>query len=166
MYHSTRPPNNSMLRPLKSIIVLDTLLLLFSLSGATAACLLWFYLVLAWKLTGPQVRPVFRSLPSLFMNHNRMHDCISSNLRTMGSAATYQTCTVALPFQARRQVCHVPTERTSSTSSGPAWQAAFNDLLSQGIFNSDSNSWLVQRKTAALEFTTRTLRQAIAQWVR
>lgn len=117
MYHSTRPPNNSILRPLKSVIVLDTLLQLFSLSGATAACLLWFYLVLAWKPTGPKVRPVFRSLPSLFMNHNRMHDWISSNLSPyMGSAATYRTCTVALPFLARRLglhtvMCHLKERR-------------------------------------------------------
>ncbi|MBA0604810.1 hypothetical protein Godav_017447, partial [Gossypium davidsonii] len=35
----------------------------------------------------------------------------------------------------------------------------------QGIFNSDGESWLIQRKTAALEFTTRTLRQAMGRWV-
>ncbi|KAL3572016.1 hypothetical protein D5086_025920 [Populus alba] len=33
-----------------------------------------------------------------------------------------------------------------------------------GIFNSDGDTWLFQRKTAALEFTTRTLRQAMARW--
>ncbi|WZZ31517.1 hypothetical protein YC2023_014918 [Brassica napus] len=43
--------------------------------------------------------------------------------------------------------------------------AAFHDLLGQGIFNSDGDTWLMQRKTAALEFTTRTLRQAVARWV-
>ncbi|KAL0426011.1 UNVERIFIED_CONTAM: cytochrome [Sesamum radiatum] len=32
-----------------------------------------------------------------------------------------------------------------------------------GIFNSDGDTWLFQRKTAALEFTTRTLRQAMAR---
>ncbi|GJM92522.1 hypothetical protein PR202_ga08999 [Eleusine coracana subsp. coracana] len=44
------------------------------------------------------------------------------------------------------------------------WQAAFHDLLGQGIFNSDGDTWVLQRKTAALEFTTRTLRQAMARW--
>ncbi|KAJ0105130.1 hypothetical protein Patl1_17704 [Pistacia atlantica] len=34
-----------------------------------------------------------------------------------------------------------------------------------GIFNSDGDTWRFQRKTAALEFTTRTLRQAMARWV-
>jgi fatty acid omega-hydroxylase len=41
----------------------------------------------------------------------------------------------------------------------------FHDLLGEGIFNSDGDTWLFQRKTAALEFTTRTLRQAMARWV-
>jgi fatty acid omega-hydroxylase len=41
----------------------------------------------------------------------------------------------------------------------------FHDLLGDGIFNSDGETWLFQRKTAALEFTTRTLRQAMARWV-
>ncbi|MBA0637267.1 hypothetical protein Godav_025554 [Gossypium davidsonii] len=34
----------------------------------------------------------------------------------------------------------------------------------QGILTSDGESWLIQRKTAALEFTTRTLRQATGRW--
>ncbi|PPS04231.1 hypothetical protein GOBAR_AA16424 [Gossypium barbadense] len=48
---------------------------------------------------------------------------------------------------------------------GPHWQAAFHDLLGQGILTSDGESWLIQRKTAALGFTTRTLRQAMGRWV-
>ncbi|MBA0826640.1 hypothetical protein Goarm_011468, partial [Gossypium armourianum] len=43
--------------------------------------------------------------------------------------------------------------------------SVFHDLLGQGIFNSDGDTWLFQRRTAALEFTTRTLRQAMARWV-
>ncbi|MBA0664400.1 hypothetical protein Goklo_004413 [Gossypium klotzschianum] len=43
-------------------------------------------------------------------------------------------------------------------------RAAFHDLLGQGILTSDGESWLIQRKTAALEFTTRTLRQATGCW--
>ncbi|KAK5839508.1 hypothetical protein PVK06_008306 [Gossypium arboreum] len=44
-------------------------------------------------------------------------------------------------------------------------QAAFHDLLGQGILTSDGESWLIQRKTAALGFTTRTLRQAMGHRV-
>ena len=37
--------------------------------------------------------------------------------------------------------------------------------VGEGIFNSDGETWRFQRKTAALEFTTRTLRQAMARRV-
>ncbi|PKI66455.1 cytochrome P450 86A1 [Punica granatum] len=154
---------------------MDPLLLLFSLSAATCAYLLWFYL-LARNLTGPKVWPVFGSLPYLFLNRKRMHDWIASNLCSTGGAATYQTCTIALPFLARRQgfytvtchpknIEHVLRTRFDNYPKGPTWQTAFHDLLGQGIFNSDGDTWLIQRKTAALEFTTRTLRQAMARWV-
>lgn len=154
---------------------MDSLLLFFSLSASTIAYLLWFYL-LARKLTGPKVWPIFGSLPFLFMNRKRMHDWIASNLRSTGGAATYQTTTIALPFLARRQgfytvtchpknIEHVLRTRFDNYPKGPTWQTAFHDLLGQGIFNSDGDTWLIQRKTAALEFTTRTLRQAMARWV-
>ncbi|KAK4793465.1 hypothetical protein SAY86_023900 [Trapa natans] len=154
---------------------METFLLLFGLSAATASYLLWFYL-LARKLTGPPVWPVFGSLPFLFVNRKRMHDWIAGNLRSTGGAATYQTSTIALPFLARRQgfytvtchpknIEHVLRTRFDNYPKGPTWQTAFHDLLGQGIFNSDGDTWLIQRKTAALEFTTRTLRQAMARWV-
>ncbi|CAL9056994.1 unnamed protein product [Musa banksii] len=104
-----------------------------------------------------------------------MHDWISDNLRATGEAATYQTCILPLPLLARRQglvtvTCHprnlehVLRSRFENYPKGPQMQAAFHDLLGRGIFNSDGETWLIQRKTAALEFTTRTLRQAMARW--
>jgi fatty acid omega-hydroxylase len=60
---------------------------------------------------------------------------------------------------------HILKTRFDNYPKGPTWQAVFHDLLGDGIFNSDGNTWLFQRKTAALEFTTRTLRQAMARWV-
>ncbi|KAL0533590.1 hypothetical protein IC582_027628 [Cucumis melo] len=136
---------------------------------------IWFHF-LARKLTGPPVWPLIGSLPALISNRRRLHDWIAGNLRATGGAATYQTCTVALPFIAKRQgfytvtchprnIEHVLRTRFENYPKGPDWQAAFHDLLGQGIFNSDGEIWLIQRKTAALEFTTRTLRQAMDRWV-
>ncbi|KAB2073848.1 hypothetical protein ES319_A07G112500v1 [Gossypium barbadense] len=144
-------------------------------AAATFAYAIWFYL-LAKRLSGPRVWPLVGSLPFLFMNRRRMHDWIASNLRATGGSATYQTCTIAIPFLARKQgfytvtchpknIEHVLRTRFDNYPKGPHWQAAFHDLLGQGIFNSDGESWLIQRKTAALEFTTRTLRQAMGRWV-
>ncbi|KAL3624154.1 hypothetical protein CASFOL_032970 [Castilleja foliolosa] len=157
---------------------MDTILLYLTLAAATtSAYLLWFTL-LARKLTGPNVYPLVGSLPHLFKNRTRLHDWIATNLHVtnLTTTATYQTCTIAIPFLARKQglytvTCHpknlehILKTRFNNYPKGPTWQTAFHDLLGQGIFNSDGETWLIQRKTAALEFTTRTLRQAMARWV-
>ncbi|KAI4302970.1 hypothetical protein MLD38_038655 [Melastoma candidum] len=149
---------------------LPTALLIFS---AAAAYLLWFRFI-SWTLTGPRVWPLVGSLPGLIRNANRMHEWIADNLRACGG--TYQTCICPVPFLARKQglvtvTCdpknleHILKAKFDNYPKGPTWQAVFHDLLGDGIFNSDGDTWVFQRKTAALEFTTRTLRQAMARWV-
>lgn len=140
---------------------------------AVTAYLLWFTFI-SRSLKGPQMWPLLGSLPGLIENCDRLHDWISDNLRACGG--TYQTCIWAFPFFATKQglvtvTCdprnleHILKTRFDNYPKGPTWQAVFHDLLGQGIFNSDGDTWLFQRKTAALEFTTRTLRQAMARWV-
>lgn len=149
---------------------ISTALLLLSIA---AAYLVWFRSVTR-LLGGPRVWPLLGSLPGLIQNANRMHEWIADNLRACGG--TYQTCTCPIPFLARKQglvtvTCdpknleHILKLRFDNYPKGPTWQAVFHDLLGEGIFNSDGDTWLFQRKTAALEFTTRTLRQAMARWV-
>ncbi|KAH7513909.1 hypothetical protein FEM48_Zijuj11G0032900 [Ziziphus jujuba var. spinosa] len=141
--------------------------------SAVTVYLIWFKFI-SRSMTGPRVWPVLGSLPGLIENANRMHDWIADNLRACGG--TYQTCICAVPFLAKKQghvtvtcdpknVEHILRARFDNYPKGPTWQAAFHDLLGDGIFNSDGATWLFQRKTAALEFTTRTLRQAMARWV-
>ncbi|KAL7111703.1 hypothetical protein ACP275_05G106600 [Erythranthe tilingii] len=143
------------------------------ISAFAAAYYLWFRSITRF-LKGPTLWPVLGSLPGLIQNSGRMHDWIADNLRACGG--TYQTCICAVPFLARKQglvtvTCdpknleHILKVRFDNYPKGPTWQAVFHDLLGQGIFNSDGDTWLFQRKTAALEFTTRTLRQAMARWV-
>ncbi|KAL5983278.1 hypothetical protein ACLOJK_017362 [Asimina triloba] len=144
------------------------------LAVATSAYAIWFWF-LARSLTGPRVWPIVGSLPGLIANRTYMHDWIASHLKRTPTL-TYQTTTLALPFFARRNclvtvTCnpknleHLLRSHFDNYPKGPMWQAAFHDLLGQGIFNSDGHTWLLQRKTAALEFTTRTLRQAMERWV-
>ncbi|XP_044502185.1 cytochrome P450 86A8-like [Mangifera indica] len=151
-------------------MVIATALLLFS---AVTAYRLWFTFI-SRPLKGPRVWPLLGSLPGLIENCDRMHDWICDNLLACGG--TYQTCICAIPFLARKQglvtvtcdpknVEHILKKRFDNYPKGPTWQAVFHDLLGKGIFNSDGDTWLFQRKTAALEFTTRTLRQAMARWV-
>lgn len=145
----------------------------FMILSAMGAYLIWFSFI-SRSLRGPRVWPLLGSLPGLIQHANRMHDWISDNLRACGG--TYQTCICPIPFLARKQglvtvTCdpknleHILKLRFDNYPKGPTWQAVFHDLLGDGIFNSDGDTWLFQRKTAALEFTTRTLRQAMARWV-
>ncbi|XP_027081147.1 cytochrome P450 86A22 [Coffea arabica] len=148
----------------------STVMMVLSLA---AAYFVWFrFIARSWR--GPRLWPILGSLPGLIQNSQRMHDWIADNLRSCGG--TYQTCIFAVPFLARKQglvtvTCdprnleHILKVRFDNYPKGPTWQAVFHDLLGEGIFNSDGDTWLFQRKTAALEFTTRTLRQAMARWV-
>ncbi|XP_010541445.1 PREDICTED: cytochrome P450 86A1-like [Tarenaya hassleriana] len=142
-------------------------------TAVISAYAIWFYL-LSRRLTGPKVFPLVGSLPFLMANRGRIHDWIAENLHAAGG--TYQTCTIMIPIVAKKQgfytvTCHpknlehILRTRFDNYPKGPMWRTAFHDLLGQGIFNSDGETWLMQRKTAALEFTTRTLRQAMARWV-
>ncbi|KAL7238919.1 hypothetical protein ACSBR2_004920 [Camellia fascicularis] len=152
---------------------MDVSIIALLLFMAVTAYLLWFTFI-SRSLKGPHVWPLLGSLPGLIENMDRMHEWIADNLRACGG--TYQTCICAIPFLARKQghvtvTCdprnleHILKTRFDNYPKGPTWQAVFHDLLGQGIFNSDGDTWLFQRKTAALEFTTRTLRQAMARWV-
>ncbi|XP_054779853.1 cytochrome P450 86A8-like [Prosopis cineraria] len=151
---------------------MDTCTALLFLTAITFY-LLWFTFI-SRSLRGPRVWPLLGSLPGLIENIDRMHEWICDNLRACNG--TYQTCICAIPFLARRQglvtvTCdprnleHILKVRFDNYPKGPTWHAVFHDLLGDGIFNSDGDTWLFQRKTAALEFTTRTLRQAMARWV-
>ncbi|KDP25417.1 hypothetical protein JCGZ_20573 [Jatropha curcas] len=152
---------------------MDMMSMVLMVVSAFVAYLLWWK-IYSRSLNGPSVWPLLGSLPGLIKNSNRMHDWIADNLRSSGG--TYQTCICAIPFLARKQglvtvtcdpknVEHILKARFDNYPKGPTWQSAFHDLLGEGIFNSDGDTWLFQRKTAALEFTTRTLRQAMARWV-
>ncbi|KAL8208059.1 hypothetical protein R6Q57_007471 [Mikania cordata] len=151
---------------------MDVSIALLLFTGVTAY-LLWFTFI-SRSLKGPRVWPLLGSLPGLIENSDRLHEWIADNL--LACNGTYQTCICTVPFLARKQglvtvTCdpknleHILKNRFDNYPKGPTWQAVFHDLLGEGIFNSDGSTWVLQRKTAALEFTTRTLRQAMARWV-
>ncbi|KAG8472992.1 hypothetical protein CXB51_034934 [Gossypium anomalum] len=103
------------------------------------------------------------SLTHLSRMGRRWHQCV---------LYTYRSCVKALPQHGfytvtchLKNIEHILQNRFDNYPRGPHWQAVFHDLLGQGILTSDGESWLIQRKTAALGFTTRTLRQAMGRWV-
>lgn len=89
---------------------MDPILVYSGIIAAITVYFLWFYL-LAQRLSGPKVWPLVGSLPYTFLNRRRFHDWISQNLRSTGVSATYQTCTICIPFLAWKQgfytvTCH------------------------------------------------------------
>ncbi|KAK1312857.1 Cytochrome P450 86A1 [Acorus calamus] len=129
---------------------METETLIFFITTITSAYLVWFWF-LTRTLTGPRVWPIFGSLPGLVANRSRIHDWIADNLRSTGSASTYQTCILPLPFIARRQALftvtcnprnleHMLKSRFENYPKGPILQSAFHDLLGEGIFNSDGDA--------------------------
>ncbi|WOL19631.1 hypothetical protein Cni_G28433 [Canna indica] len=63
-----------------------------------------------------------------------------------------------------QESCACAPDMLRELPQGPADAGCLPRPPGGGIFNSDGETWLLQRKTAALEFTTRTLRQAMARW--
>ncbi|CAM8958584.1 unnamed protein product [Rhodiola kirilowii] len=134
---------------------MDSETMIFITAAFISSYLIWFS-VLASRLNGPKVWPLFGSLPFLYWNRSRFHDWVAENLCKTPSA-TYQTTTIAIPFLARKQgfytvtcnpknIEHILRTRFDNYPKGPTWQIAFHDLLGQGIFNSDGETWLIQRK--------------------
>ncbi|CAN4077707.1 unnamed protein product [Withania somnifera] len=104
------------------------------------AYLLWFKSITK-SMKGPKspkMWPIFGSLPGLLENGNRMHEWIAENLRAVHR--TYQTCICAIPFLARKQ--GLVTVTCDPKNLEHILKFVFHDLLGDGIFNSDGDTWL------------------------
>ena len=83
---------------------------------------------------------------------------------TMARAAGLRCWTIKLPHDPRifgtvdpKVVEHVLVDPVAY-EKGEQWRTAFMDVLGDGIFNADGDSWRQQRKVAAHEFSVRSLR--------
>ncbi|CAM8916294.1 unnamed protein product [Rhodiola kirilowii] len=117
---------------------MDSETMIFITSAFISAYLVWFS-ILASRLNGPKVWPLFGSLPFLYWNRSRFHEWVADNLRKTPSA-TYQTTTIALPFLASKQgfytvtcnpknIEHILRTRFDNYPKGPTWQTAFHGSL-------------------------------------
>ncbi|CAO2831564.1 unnamed protein product [Amaranthus hypochondriacus] len=61
---------------------------------------------------------------------------------------------------------HFLKTRFDNYHKGPRFISLLHDLLGTGIFNSDGHLWRIQRKTASLEFNTRSLKNFVLDSVR
>ncbi|CAO2831562.1 unnamed protein product [Amaranthus hypochondriacus] len=61
---------------------------------------------------------------------------------------------------------HFLKTRFDNYDKGPRYVSLLHDLLGSGIFNCDGDLWKLQRKTAILEFNTRSLKNFILDCIR
>lgn len=110
--------------------------------------------------------PIVGMLPALLHNINRLHDWPTEILRRTG-------CTFVLrgPWFSQMDifctcdpanVLHIFNTNFSNFPKGPEFSKIF-DLLGDGIFNSDSESWRIQRKLAHNLMTSKNFRAFVAK---
>ncbi|KAI3837788.1 hypothetical protein MKX03_017179 [Papaver bracteatum] len=110
------------------------------------------------NVKGPKSWPIIGATIELLMNFNRMHDWATDYF------VESKTFVVRLPFitvtfiAESANVEHVLKTNFDNYPRGKAFQANMEELLGDGIFNSDGEIWRQHRKTTGLEFASRNLR--------
>ncbi|KAI3939016.1 hypothetical protein MKW92_044864, partial [Papaver armeniacum] len=110
------------------------------------------------NVKGPKSWPFIGVLIELLMNYHRMHDWLTDYF------VESKTFKVPLPFTTVTYVAepanveHVLKTNFPNYPKGEAFHTYMEELLGDGIFNSDGEMWRQQRKITSLEFASRNLR--------
>ncbi|XP_057826562.2 cytochrome P450 86B1 [Cryptomeria japonica] len=113
--------------------------------------------------------PLVGMLPSLVVNLERLYEWLTEILK-----AKEGTCVFRGPWLCGMQSVLTCDPRNIEYAlkinfpnypKGQEFHRLFEDLLGDGIFNADSESWLLQRKIASLQFTSQAFRQFTANTV-
>ncbi|XP_074573189.1 cytochrome P450 86B1-like [Curcuma longa] len=111
------------------------------------------------KRQGVAVWPVVGMLPSLLLNiRGNVYEWLTCVLRRQGGTFTFRGpwfSNLHCVFTADpRNLEHLLKTKFASFPKGEYFRATVRDLLGDGIFSADDETWLQQRKTASLEFHT------------
>lgn len=113
---------------------------------------------------GPAIYPLIGSLPILLRNKHRIFEWFTDELKKspthtirFGHPAAGVVVNTANPAN----VEHVLKSRFENYGKGELFCRNLSDLLGNGIFNVDGNSWRLQRKVASHEFSTYSLREFV-----
>ncbi|KAI3849272.1 hypothetical protein MKX03_001671 [Papaver bracteatum] len=110
------------------------------------------------NVKGPKSWPIIGVLIELLMNYHRLHDwvaeyCVESKTFKVPLPFTTVTC-IAEP----ENVEHVLKTNFHNYPKGEAFHTYMEELLGDGIFNSDGEMWKQQRKISSFEFASGNLR--------
>ncbi|KAI3944278.1 hypothetical protein MKW98_016508 [Papaver atlanticum] len=110
------------------------------------------------NVKGPKSWPFIGVLIELLINYHRMHDWLTDYFhesKTFKAPLPFKTITfIAEPAN----VEHVLKTNFHNYPKGEAFHTYLEELLGDGIFNSDGEMWKQQRKISSLEFASRNLR--------
>ncbi|KAJ6837285.1 putative cytochrome P450 94B3 [Iris pallida] len=113
---------------------------------------------------GPKTHPIIGSLIPFYKNRHRLLDWYTSLLASsptqtfvIGRLGGRRTVVTANPDN----VEHILKTNFPNYPKGKPFTDILGDLLGRGIFNSDGDLWLAQRKLASHEFTARSLRELL-----
>ncbi|XP_056170234.1 cytochrome P450 94A1-like [Syzygium oleosum] len=112
----------------------------------------------------PRVYPIFGSYFSFFANIKRRIDWTADLVRNSPSA----TYVFHRPLGHRQvftgnpaNVQHILKTHFANYDKGGVFKTTLRDVLGDGIFNSDGESWKIQRQVSSHEFNTRSLRKFV-----
>lgn len=118
----------------------------------------------------PSTYPLIGNTVALLQNRHRFYDWVTDLL----CASPSNTINVRGPLLTRQGICtahpanvaHILKSNFPNYIKGPRFQDLLSDLLGSGIFVADGDLWSHQRKIAAFEFNTKSLRSFVAETVR
>ncbi|GLJ18840.1 hypothetical protein SUGI_0336510 [Cryptomeria japonica] len=117
---------------------------------------------------GPRSYPFIGCMVSFWKNQSRLCEWYTELLRdspsqtmTVERLGAITTVVTANP----ENVEHILKTRFENYPKGRIFNEILHDLLGNGIFNADGESWRTQRKIASYEFNTKSLRNFIVDCV-
>eukprot|EP00249_Psilotum_nudum_P025690 c30477_g1_i1 orf=198-1796(+) len=106
--------------------------------------------------------PVLGMLPPLLLNLHRLHDWLTEMLVDCGGSFLFINPVLALDGAVTcnpLDVEHIFKTRFYNYPKGAKFHKIFQELLGDGIFNSDDYLWELQRKTLSMQFKSNNHRE-------
>ncbi|KAK1418949.1 hypothetical protein QVD17_28102 [Tagetes erecta] len=117
----------------------------------------------------PQSYPLIGNIIGFLRNRHRFHDWVTDMLSTTPSLTLQVTGFLNLSHGVctanPTTVEHIIRSNFNNYIKGNRYTSVLQELLGGGIFNSDGDVWLLQRKVASHEFSSRSLRMFMSDTV-
>lgn len=116
------------------------------------AVIIWHHMVLQRKMRpGPPIWPIMGMLPSVFLHVNDIYDWVTQVLTDCGGTLEFKPPWLANMFSFvttdPKSIEYILKTKFRSFPKGSYYKCIFDDLLGQGILNTDGEQWAWGRKT-------------------